>query len=163
MSLSIPAPRPVLAELIPGTRVRDAALVVGGAAFTGLLAQIAVPVPGSPVPITGQTLGVLLVGAAFGPVRGLLSMLLYVVAGLAGVPWYAQGESGYVTATFGYLLGFIVAAGLVGWLARHGGDRTPLRVVGSMVLGTLVIYAFGVTWLAERYQRVARHRCRSRA
>ncbi len=149
MSLSIPAPRPVLADVIPGARVRDAALVVGGAAFTGLLAQWAMPVPGSPVPITGQTLGVLLVGASLGPLRGLLSMLLYVGAGLMGVPWYADGASGYVTATFGYLLGFVVAAWLVGWLARRGWDRTPARVVVSMALGNLVIYAFGVTWLAD--------------
>ncbi len=150
MSLSIPAPRPVLADVIPGARVRDVALVVGGAALTGLLAQLSVPVPGSPVPITGQTLGVLLVGAALGPLRGVLSMLLYMGAGLVGVPWYAEGQSGYanVSATFGYIVGFVAAAWLVGFLARRGWDRTPLRVVVSMVMGNAVIYAIGVPWLA---------------
>jgi biotin transport system substrate-specific component len=144
----VPVSRPaVLADLVPGALVRDAALVVGGAVLTGLAAQVVVPVPGSPVPITGQTFGALLVGASLGWRRGALSMLLYVVAGMAGVPWFQGGQSGWLGATGGYLVGFAVAATLVGLLAGRGGDRTPLRTIGTMVLGNIVIYAVGVPWL----------------
>jgi biotin transport system substrate-specific component len=137
----------VLADLVPGALVRDAALVIGGAVLTGLAAQIVLPVPGSPVPITGQTFGALLVGAGLGWRRGALSMLLYVVAGVAGMPWFQDGTSGWLGATGGYLVGFAVAAALVGALAARGGDRTVLRTIGTMVLGSVVIYATGVPWL----------------
>ncbi|GAB3873481.1 biotin transporter BioY [Kibdelosporangium lantanae] len=144
----VPVPRPtVLADLVPGALVRDAALVVGGAVLTGLAAQVVVPVPGSPVPITGQTFAALLVGAGLGWRRGALSMLLYLVAGMAGVPWFQNGGSGWLGATGGYLVGFAVAATFVGLLAARGGDRTSLRTVGTMVVGNLVIYAVGVPWL----------------
>lgn len=143
----VSARRGVLADLVPGALVRDAALVVAGAALTGLAAQIAVPVPGSPVPITGQTFGALLVGAGLGWRRGALSMLLYLVAGMAGVPWFQDGSSGWLGVTGGYLVGFAVAAVVVGALAGRGGDRTVVRTIGTMVLGSLVIYAFGVPWL----------------
>lgn len=148
MSLSLPAPRPVLADFVAGTRVRDVALVLGGAVFTGVMAQVVVLVEGSPVPITGQTLAVLLTGAALGARRGFASMLVYLLVGVAGFPWFADGRSGWGGPTFGYVLGMVLAAGLVGALARRGGDRTPWRVVPTMVLGNLVIYACGVPWLA---------------
>lgn len=156
MSLAAPTVRPgaVLADLLPaagGTRgralVRDAALVLGGAAFTGLAAQLSVPIPGSPVPVTGQTLAALLVGTALGARRGAASMALYLLAGLAGVPWLAGGASG-LSVSIGYAVGFVVAGALVGALARRGADRSPLRTAGAMVLGNLVIYAVGVPWLA---------------
>lgn len=134
----------VLSDLIPASRVRDVALVVGGAALTGLAAQLSFPVPGSPVPVTGQTFAVVLVGAALGMNRAALSMALYMLAGVAGVPWFAGGASGFAGAGFGYVLGFIAAAALVGRLAERGGDRTVPRTVGTMVLGNLVIYAFGL-------------------
>lgn len=140
--------RLVLADLIPGARVRDAALVAGGAAFVGLAAQVAVPIPGTPVPVTGQTLAVLLTCAALGGVRGIASMGLYLVAGVAGVPWFAGGDSGFAMPSFGYILGFLLAAVVVGELARRGGDRTPLRTAGTMIAGNLAIYAVGVAWLA---------------
>jgi biotin transport system substrate-specific component len=143
----VSARRAVLADLVPGALVRDAALVVGGAVLTGLAAQIALPVPGSPVPITGQTFGALLVGAGLGWRRGALSMLLYVVAGIAGVPWFQDGTSGSLGATGGYIIGFSVAAVLVGALAGRGGDRTVVRTIGTMVLGSLLVYAIGVPWL----------------
>ncbi|MFJ8533415.1 biotin transporter BioY [Streptomyces sp. NPDC093591] len=138
----------VLADLLPASRVRDIALVVGGAAFTGLAAQISVPVPGSLVPVTGQTLAVLLVGTALGAGRGFLSLALYALAGIAGVPWFANGTSGAAAPSFGYILGMILAATVVGALARRGADRTALRTAGAMLLGEAIIYAIGVPYLA---------------
>ncbi|WP_432191111.1 biotin transporter BioY [Streptomyces sp. bgisy027] len=138
----------VLADLLPASRVRDIALVVGGAAFTGLAAQISVPVPGSPVPVTGQTLAVLLVGTALGAGRGFLSLALYALAGIAGVPWFAGGTSGAAAPSFGYILGMILASTVVGALARRGADRTVLRTAGAMLLGEAIIYAVGVPYLA---------------
>ena len=144
------APRPrVLADLVPGAFARDVALVIGAAVLTGLVAQVSLPLPFTPVPVTLQTLTVLLAGAALGPIRGGLSMLLYLVAGVAGVPWFSQQESGWALATFGYIIGFVVAATLVGALARRGADRTVLGAAFLMVLGNLVIYAIGVAWLAN--------------
>ena len=144
--LAVPGRRAVLADLVPGSLVRDVALVVAGAGLTGLAAQVALPVPGSPVPITGQTFAALLVGAALGWRRGGVSMALYLVAGVAGVPWFQGGASG-TPASLGYVVGFVLAGALVGHLAARGGDRTPLRTVGTMALGNLAIYACGVPWL----------------
>ena len=140
------ADRRVLADLIPGGLVRDVLLVAGAAALTGLAAQILIPL--WPVPITLQTLTVLLAGAALGPLRGGLSMGLYLVVGVAGVPWFAEQNSGLGFVTFGYVVGFVLAAILVGWLARRGADRTFSGTIGAMVLGNLVIYAVGVPYLA---------------
>ena len=140
--------RQVLADLIPGSAARTALLVAGGAAVTGLAAQLSVPIePLSPVPVTGQTFAVLLVAAALGPWRALASMALYLAVGLAGVPWFAGGTAGAGGASFGYILGYVAAAVVVGELARRGGDRTPLRTVGTMVAGNAVIYTVGVAWL----------------
>lgn len=139
----------VLADLVPGALVRDIALVIGAAALTGFAAQVSIPLPFTPVPISLQTFTVLLSGAALGPLRGGLGMALYLVAGLAGVPWFSEQRSGFDFPSFGYILGFVVAAILVGWLARRGLDRSVPSAIGIMVLGNLVIYAFGVTWLAN--------------
>ncbi|MGA5064771.1 biotin transporter BioY [Streptomyces exfoliatus] len=151
----------VLADLLPSpklsasleqggarTRTRDIALVIGGAALTGLAAQLSVPVPGSPVPVSGQTFAALLVGTALGARRGFLALALYAVAGMAGVPWFAQATSGYGMPSFGYILGMLLAATVVGALARRGADRSVLRTAGAMILGSAVIYAVGVPYLA---------------
>ena len=138
----------VLADLVPGALARDVLLVLGAAALTGVAAQIALPLPFTPVPISLQTLTVLLSGAALGPARGGAAMLLYLVAGVAGVPWFSDQRSGFDFPSFGYILGFVVAAIMVGALARRGADRSVIGAVGLMVLGNLVIYAFGVPWLA---------------
>ncbi|MFJ9826094.1 biotin transporter BioY [Streptomyces sp. NPDC101160] len=138
----------VLADLIPASRVRDLALVAGGAALTGLAAQLTVPVPGSPVPVSGQTFAALLVGTALGARRGFLSLGLYAVAGMAGLPWFAEASSGWAMPSFGYILGMLLAATVVGALARRGGDRSMLRTAGTMVLGSAIIYAVGVPYLA---------------
>ncbi|MER5291317.1 biotin transporter BioY [Streptomyces pharetrae] len=145
---SLARPGQVLADLLPASRVRDIALVAGGAALTGLAAQIAVPVPGSPVPVTGQTFAALLVGTALGAGRGFLSLALYALAGIAGVPWFAEGASGAGMPSFGYVLGMLLAATVVGALARRGADRSPWRMAGAMLLGEAVIYAVGVPYLA---------------
>lgn len=142
------APGRVLADLLPAGRVRDAALVMSGAALTGLAAQIAVPVPGSPVPVTGQTFAALLVGTSLGAGRGFLALALYAVAGVAGVPWFAQGASGAGMVSFGYVLGLLLASTVVGALARRGADRNVWRMAGAVVLGEALIYAIGVPYLA---------------
>ncbi|PKV85750.1 biotin transporter BioY [Streptomyces sp. TLI_146] len=138
----------VLADLLPGARTRDVALVLGGAALTGVAAQIAVPVPGSPVPVTGQTFAALLVGTSLGARRGFLSLGLYALIGMAGMPWFANGTSGAGGASFGYVLGMLLAATVAGALARRGGDRSVLRTAGTMALGSAIIYAVGVPYLA---------------
>ncbi|MER6453004.1 biotin transporter BioY [Streptomyces sp900105245] len=150
MSTATATARPgaVLADLLPASRVRDAALVLGGAVLTGLAAQLSVPVPGSPVPVTGQTFAALLVGASLGARRGFLSLALYAVAGVAGVPWFAGGTSGGSAVSFGYILGMLLASAVVGALARRGADRSPLRTAGTMILGEAIIYAVGVPYLA---------------
>ncbi|ALV35680.1 biotin transporter BioY [Streptomyces sp. CdTB01] len=140
-------PGQVLADLLPASRVRDVALVVGGAVLTGLAAQISVPVPHSPVPVTGQTFAALLVGTSLGASRGLASLVLYALAGLAGVPWFAGGTSG-VSVSFGYILGMLLASAAVGALARRGADRSVWRMAGTMLLGEALIYAVGVPYLA---------------
>lgn len=145
-SITSVSPR-TLADVIPGGVARSVALVVGGAGFVGLTAQVFVPLPFSPVPLSLQTFSVLLVGAVLGSRRGVASMALYLLAGVAGVPWFAQHQSGWAFASFGYVVGFVVAAYLVGRLAERGADRTVLRSVGLMVLGNLAIYAVGVPGL----------------
>ncbi|MFI6102977.1 biotin transporter BioY [Streptomyces sp. NPDC051310] len=138
----------VLADLLPASRARDIALVVGGAALTGISAQLAVDVPGSTVPVSGQTFAALLVGTSLGARRGFLSLGLYLVAGMAGVPWFAQSASGYAIPSLGYVLGMLLASTVVGALARRGADRSVLRMAGTMALGSLIIYAVGVPYLA---------------
>ncbi len=138
----------VLADLLPGALVRDGLLVAGAAGFVGLLAQISIHLPFTPVPITGQTLGVLLAGTALGWRRAGLAMALYAVAGVAGVPWFADHTSGYASASFGYIVGFFAAAVLCGYLAERGADRSVVKSLPAMLAGEVVIYAFGLTWLA---------------
>ncbi len=142
--------RRVLADLVPSFAVRDAILVVAYAGLVGLLAQVVIVLPFTPVPITGQTFGVLLGGMALGWRRALAGMVLYVAVGLAGVHWFAQGEGGFgilSAPSFGYLVGFVLAAGILGRLAEMGLDRNPVFTLVSMVAGNAVIYFFGVTWL----------------
>ena len=147
MTTAVQARPRVLADLLPGALLRDVLLVIGAAALTGLCAQISIPLPFTPVPITLQTFAVLLSGAALGPWRGGAAMLLYLVAGVAGVPWFAQQESGYALVTLGYIVGFVVAATVVGALASRGADRTVSGTIVIMVVGNLIIYAIGVPWL----------------
>ena len=145
-SITSVSPR-TLGDVIPGGLVRSIALVVGGAIFVGLTAQVAIPLWFTPVPLSLQTFSVLLVGAALGSRRGLASMCSTCWLGMAGVPWFAERQSGWQLATIGYVVGFVAAAWLVGLLAERGDDRKPLRAAGMMALGNAVIYVFGVTGL----------------
>jgi len=126
---------------------REGALVGGFVALTALLAQVAVPLPFSPVPLTGQTFAVLLCGAALGRRRGALAQAAYVGLGGAGLPIFSRGGHGLNVATAGYLLGFVAAAYLVGWLVERGWDRRPGAAALAMAAGNLVIYACGLAWL----------------
>lgn len=140
----------VLADLVPRTLARDAALVLGAALLTAACAQVAVPVPGSPVPVTGQTFAVMLTAAALGARRGAAGQALYVALGLA-LPFYSEGESGLdviLGATGGYLLGFVVAGWVVGALAERRADRSPRTALPTFAIGHVIIFALGVPWLA---------------
>ena len=154
MNSTTQRPWPVLADaIIPvsdRTRriARDAALIIGGCLFTALLAQVKIPLGFTPVPITGQTFAVLLVGASLGSWRGGGALLLYLVAG-TWLPFYAGGASGFVgsIASGGYIIGFIPAAFAVGWLAERGWDRKP-RVLLAMLVGNILLYVPGLLWLS---------------
>ena len=133
-----------------GTRARHIALIVLGALLIYLTARLAIPVPGSPVPVTGQTFGVLLVGGALGLRRGVASVGLYVLIGVVGLPFFAEGRGGFqviLGATGGYLIGFVLAAALVGRLAELGWDRRIVFALAAMALGNALIYLVGVPWL----------------
>lgn len=141
---------PVLVDLLPETLVRDVAVVVGGALLTAASAQLVIPLPFTPVPITGQTFAVLLTAAALGPLRGTLTQALYVLLGL-GLPFYAEASSGpevIFGATGGYLVAYPLVGLAVGWLARRGWDRKALGTAGAFLAGSALIYALGVPWLA---------------
>jgi biotin transport system substrate-specific component len=142
-------PRPVLADAIPGARVRDVLLVVTGALLTAACAQISFHIPGSPVPLTGQTFAVVLVGAGLGARRGGLAMVLYVALGLV-LPVYAGGDQGtgvLFGASGGYLVGFVLAAYAMGFVAEHGGDRRVVSAIVAFAVGQLLVFGIGVPWL----------------
>jgi biotin transport system substrate-specific component len=132
-------------------RVRDILLVVGGSLCVAGMAQIRIPLPFTPVPITGQTFAVLLVGAMLGARRGAASLVLYVMMGLFGLPFFAGGTSGMaylLGPTGGYLIGFVAAAWLVGLLAARGLDRRIPSALLAFLAGEIVIYLCGVGWLS---------------
>lgn len=133
------------------SRERAALLVVGAALLTAAAAQVSFALPFTPVPITGQTFAVLLTGTALGSRLGPASQALYVALGALGLPFYADGEGGWQAATgatAGYLVGFVVAAAVLGALAERRQDRSVLTAVPAMLMGTAVIYGLGAWWLA---------------
>lgn len=149
------AGRATLADFLPQSRVRTVALVVGFALLTAAAAQITIALPWTPVPLTGTTFAVLLAGATLGWRAGGASQLLYVVLGAVGLPFYQGGESGWTYAsgaTGGYLVGFVIAAALVGYLAERGQDRSLATSISAMLAGTAVVYLFGVIWLGHVIQ-----------
>jgi biotin transport system substrate-specific component len=147
-TLTLAYGRPTLADRVFSRRlVTDVILVAAGAGLTSLMAQIAIPL--WPVPLTMQTFAVLFVGATLGPVRGALSMALYLVLGVVGLPVFSGATSGSLFAlpSGGYVVGFVFAAALVGWLAQREWDRRWLRTGVSFLLGSAVMYVFGLPWL----------------
>jgi biotin transport system substrate-specific component len=129
------------------TLLRDFGLVIAFSLFTGVMAHIAIPLPFTPVPITGQTFAVLLTGAALGARLGTASMLAYIVEGLVGLPVFAAATKG--SFSYGYLAGFVAAAFVVGWFADRGWTRDLLHTVVAMIAGEVAIYFFGLLWLAH--------------
>ena len=134
--------------------LRDILLITLGAMFVAVLAQVKIPLPFTPVPITGQTFAVLLVGAALGSKRGATSLALYTLLGAFGIPIFAGGASGlaYLTGpTLGYLVGFVVAAYVVGAGAERGLEKSVRTSLIPFMLGTLVIYIFGAGWMSALF------------
>jgi biotin transport system substrate-specific component len=128
----------------------DALLVCAGTAFVALAAQVSFHLGFTPVPITLQTFAVLLVASAYGPMLGTASLLLYLLIGIAGAPVYAEHKHGWDVvsgASGGYIVGFVVAAALTGYLAERGWDRRFSSAVSVMLTGNVVIYGFGLLWL----------------
>ena len=154
-TISLAYGRPTLADrVIPRSVVTDMFLVVAGVLFTAAAAQLVIPI--WPVPITGQTLAVLLVGSALGAVRGAVSLAMYALVGLLGLPVFApQDDGSHLTGfaalaapSFGYIVGFILSAARVGWIAERAGDRKVLGAALSFLGGTVATFAIGLPWLA---------------
>lgn len=151
---SIHLPRTaVLADLLPATRVRTIALVVGGALLTAAASQLRIPLGFTPVPVTGLTFAALFVGGALGMRRGMAAVGLFWALGALGLPFYAGASGGWdqaTGATGGYLLGSVVAAGLIGAVAERGGDRKVVTSVAAMAAANvLLIWVPGTLWLAH--------------
>jgi biotin transport system substrate-specific component len=162
--LPVPSASPPLtlgdAALFDDGLVPAVGLVCMGAGLIALAAQISVSLPFTPVPITGQTFAVLLVGASLGAVRGATSALLYLAIGVANAPVFAHGGSGVgalTGATGGYLVGFPCAAALAGWLSERHWDRRFASAIGAMLSANVMIYAVGVPWLAISLHTSFRH------
>lgn len=150
-AVSTPVPHTLADAVIPRRLVTDATLVVGFAALTALAAQVSFRLPWTPVPITGQTFAVLMAGATLGMSRGAASQLVYILVGALGLPVYAGAEGGWQAATGatgGYLVGFVVAAAVVGRLSERHQDRRLLTSIPAMLAGSAIVYALGVPWLA---------------
>ena len=145
----LPGPATLADQLVGSRRLAtDVALILAGVAAVGVLAQVQIPL--WPVPVSGQTLGVLLVGASLGARRAMVSMVAYLVLGLAGLPLFSGGESGAAMVfapSFGYIIGFVFAAGLIGWLSERRWDRHRWLSLVAFLGASLVPFAFGVPYL----------------
>ena len=145
------AARPIALVVLPGSLLWKLVLVLAGSALIALAAQVRIPLPFSPVPVTGQTFAVLLVAAALGRL-GLWSVIAYLIEGAIGLPVFAGGTFGVATIvgpTGGYLIGFALAASIVGSAAERGWDRHLLTALAAMLLGEVAIYLCGLPWLAR--------------
>ena len=151
--ISMPRPsagaRPLIVRVLPvGGLLRDATAIVAASILLAACAQIAIPLPFTPVPITGQTFAVLLIGAALGSGRGAAAIVLYLLEGAAGLPFFAPTGGMY---TYGYLAGFVPAAFVAGWLCERGWDRDFRLALIAMLIANAVIYLVGLPWLAAAY------------
>ena len=165
MSTAISAPRPVLVDRLGATSVlTNIAYVVGGVALIAAAAQIQIPM--FPVPMTGQTFAILLVGASFGLVRALITSVLYIALAVAGLPilaaqtaengstFHTTGLAVFALPTFGYLVGFVLASVALGWLAERQWDRKVLKAIVSFLIAEVIIYAVGLPWLGSYLAQV---------
>ena len=152
MSIALTHRSTVVDRFVKKSLTADIALVLIGTAVTALAAQLAIP--NEPVPFTFQTLAVLLVGSTLGAIRGALSLALYALVGGLGLPVFTAQAHGFdylFGATGGYIVGFILAAALVGWLAEKGWSNSSIGMIASYVLGSVVIYGIGASWLTYGY------------
>ena len=148
--MSFPASSLRASVLPHSTALTHVSLIAGGVLFLSALAQVVIPVPGSPVPVTGQTLGVLLIGTTYGTGLGLATFAMYLLAGIAGAPVFAGASFGVekiTGATGGYLVGMFAATYLLGFLANRHMDQKFITALPSMLCGTLVTFSFGLIWL----------------
>jgi biotin transport system substrate-specific component len=146
MTIQISSQAALIDRVIPRSAINNVALILSGAVFTAYAAQLVIPM--WPVPITAQTLAVLLVGSVLGATRGAISLIVYLSMGAVGLPVFSAATSLSFGPTFGYLIGFIAAAALVGYLSQRGWHRSVAGVLGSFVIANSAIYLFGLPWLA---------------
>ena len=151
--MSSVTPSNLSATVLPRTSaISKGLLIFGGALFLAALAQVAIPVPGSPVPVTGQTLGVLLLATSYGANLGASTFALYLLIGLAGAPVFANQGHGIerlIGPTGGYLVGMLIASWVLGALAGRKWDQRFLSAITTMFIGNVIIFAFGLIWLHE--------------
>ena len=146
MTMQLPGNAALVDRVVPRSAVNDAALILSGAVFTAYAAQLVIPM--WPVPITAQTLAVLLVGSVLGATRGAISLIAYFSMGAFGLPVFSAATSLSFGPTFGYLVGFVAAAAVVGYLSERGWHKSFTGVLGSFAIANSVIYLFGLPWLA---------------
>jgi biotin transport system substrate-specific component len=146
MTIQLSSQAALIDRVIPRSAINNVALILSGAVLTAYAAQLVIPM--WPVPITAQTLAVLLVGSVLGATRGAISLIVYFSMGAIGLPVFSAATSLSFGPTFGYLIGFIAAAALVGYLSQRGWHRSVVGVLGSFVIANSAIYLFGLPWLA---------------
>jgi biotin transport system substrate-specific component len=146
MTMQLSSQAALIDRVIPRSAINNVALILSGAVLTAYAAQLVIPM--WPVPITAQTLAVLLVGSVLGATRGAISLIVYFSMGAVGLPVFSAATSLSFGPTFGYLIGFIAAAALVGYLSQRGWHKSVSGVLGSFAIANSVIYLFGLPWLA---------------
>ena len=146
MTIQLSSQAALIDRVIPRSAINNVALILSGAVFTAYAAQLVIPM--WPVPITAQTLAVLLVGSVLGATRGAISLIVYFSMGVVGLPVFSAATSWSFGPTFGYLVGFIAAAAVVGYLSQRGWHKSVAGVLGSFAIANTVIYLFGLPWLA---------------
>lgn len=146
MTMQLSSQSALIDRVVPRSLINDVALMLSGAVFTAYAAQLVIPM--WPVPFTAQTLAVLLVGSVLGATRGAISLIAYFSMGAVGLPVFSAATSLNFGPTLGYLVGFVAAAGVVGWLSERGWHKSVAGVLGSFAIANSVIYLFGLPWLA---------------
>ena len=146
MTMQLSSQAALIDRVVPRSAINNVALILSGAVFTAYAAQLVIPM--WPVPITAQTLAVLLVGSVLGATRGAISLIVYFSMGAVGLPVFSAATSLSFGPTFGYLVGFIAAAAVVGYLSQRGWHKSVTGVIGSFAIANSVIYLFGLPWLA---------------